>query len=50
MNKRIKFNRDTKDFAAYVGEALLGFFATNTEAERACDEFVFSALTHGGNS
>jgi hypothetical protein len=48
MNKRITFDRQTKDFRAEVDGILIGFYATHAEAQAACDAFVFDALTHGG--
>lgn len=45
MTKRITFQRETRDFAAYVGEVLIGFYATRTEAQVACDAYVFETLT-----
>lgn len=47
MNKRITFDRQTKDFRAEVDGVLIGFYATHAQAEAACDEHVYEALTHG---
>jgi hypothetical protein len=44
MNKTITFDRQTRDFRAEVDGILIGFYATHTEAQVACDNYVFEAL------
>ncbi len=45
MQKQIIFDRQTKDFAAYVDGVLIGFFKTSTAAQAACDRYVADALS-----
>jgi hypothetical protein len=44
MTKLIRYDRETKDFAAYVDGNLIGFYVTRFEAERACDDYVYEQL------
>lgn len=44
MNKRIQYDRHTHDFAAYVDDVLIGYFASYGAAERACNEYVYETL------
>jgi hypothetical protein len=45
MKKEIKFDRMTKDFAAYVDGVLIGFYRSTTEAQVACDTYVRESLS-----
>lgn len=45
MQKTITFDRTTKDFRAEVDGHLIGFYATRTEAQVACDAYVFDQLS-----
>lgn len=45
MKKTITFDRDTRDFRAEVDGVLVGFYATRTAAQVACDAYVFAALS-----
>jgi len=47
MERTIRYDRDTRDFAAYVDDVLIGFFSTYHTAELACDAYVFDTLTKG---
>ena len=42
--KTITFDRLTKDYAAYVNGNLLGYFRTRTEAEEACNVYIYEQL------
>lgn len=44
MNKRIRFNRATKDFDMYLGNEYVGSRATYAEAEAELDRLVFEGL------
>lgn len=44
MTKQIKFERSTKDYSATVDGILIGYFANYTEAQSACDAYVFETL------
>jgi hypothetical protein len=46
MERSIRYDRATRDFAAYVEGVLIGFFGSYHAAEVACNEFVYEALTH----
>lgn len=48
MTKRIQYDRQSKDFAAYLNEELIGYFGSYHAAEVEIDRLVFEALTHGG--
>jgi len=47
MNRNIRYDRATRDFAAYVDGILIGFFGSFHAAEVACDQYVFDTLTKG---
>ena len=44
--REIKYDRLTKDFAAYVDGVLIGFYGSYHAAEVACDQYTFAELTH----
>lgn len=44
MTKRITFDRDTRDFSAYLDGEYIGSFATRHEAEVELDRLVFEQL------
>jgi len=46
MQKEIKFDRQTKDFALYLNGELVGFARTHREAEIELDRLAYDALTH----
>ena len=48
MNRTIRYDRATRDFAAYVEDVLIGFFGSYHAAELACDAYVYDTLTKGG--
>lgn len=47
MERHIQYDRETRDYAAYVGDVLIGFFSTYHSAEIACDEYIHDLLAHG---
>jgi len=47
MERTIRYDRETRDFAAYVDDVLIGFFGSYLAAELACDAYVFDTLTKG---
>lgn len=47
MKKTIKYDRNTRDFRADVDGILIGFYRSIMDAEAACNDYVFDALTHG---
>ena len=44
MDKRIEYDRATRDFAAYLDDELIGFFPSYHAAEVALDELVYETL------
>lgn len=44
MQKHIRYDRLTKDYAAYVDGNLIGYYRTRSEAEAACDAYTFERL------
>lgn len=44
MQKTITFDRISKDHAAYVDGNLIGYFRTRTEAEEACNAYIYEQL------
>lgn len=44
MNKRIQYDRQTRDFACYVDDELIGFFRSYHDAEVAADQYVYDEL------
>ena len=42
--KRIRYDRLTKDFAIWYGTVLVGYAATYREAEAALDAYVYELL------
>lgn len=44
MKKTIAYNRETRDFAAYVDGILIGYYRTHLEAENACNDYTFETL------
>ncbi len=44
MQKHIKFDRLTKDYAAYLNGQLVGYFRTHSEAQSELDRLAFEAL------
>jgi len=48
MERTIRYDRDHREFAAYVEGVLIGFYGSYHAAEVACDEYVFDTLTKGG--
>ena len=47
MNKRIQFDRQTRDFAAYLDGVYIGSFGSHQEAQSALDAAAFEELTRG---
>jgi hypothetical protein len=47
MERSIRYDRATRDFAAYVEDVLIGFYGSYHAAEVACDAYVFNTLTKG---
>lgn len=47
MNKEIKYDRETRDYAMYLDGELVGFARTYHEAEVALDQTVFELLSAG---
>lgn len=45
MTKTIIFDRETRDFAAYLDDVLVGFFRTRLEAEVALNNAAYARLT-----
>lgn len=45
MDKEIKYDRETHDFAMYLDGELVGFARTYYEAEVTLDQMVFDLLT-----
>jgi hypothetical protein len=44
MERRINYDRATRDFACYVDDILIGFAANYHEAELLCDRYIFDTL------
>jgi hypothetical protein len=44
MNKRIQFNRETRDFDAYLDEQYIGSFGSYHEAEVELDRLAYEQL------
>jgi len=44
MTKRIQYDRQTRDFAAYVDDILIGFYGSYLAADLACDAYVYETL------
>jgi len=44
MTKHIQFDRETKDFAAYLNSEYIGSFATRHEAEVELDRLAYEQL------
>jgi hypothetical protein len=44
MNREIKYDRLSKDFAGYINGILIGFYRSYHDAEVALDAYVFEAL------
>jgi len=44
MERSIRYDRETRDFAAYVDGILIGFYPNYHAAEVACDAYVFEAM------
>ena len=44
MERSIRYDRETRDFAAYVDGVLIGFYPNYHAAEVACDAYVFETL------
>lgn len=44
MQKRITFDRLTKDFAAYVDGVLIGYYRSHAEAEAAVNAYAYETL------
>jgi hypothetical protein len=42
----IRYDRQTRDYAAYVDGVLIGFYGSYHAAEVACNQYTFAALTH----
>ncbi|MBK9711518.1 MAG: hypothetical protein IPO81_09375 [Kouleothrix sp.] len=47
MTKTIVFDRQTHDYAMYLGGEFVGVACTYHEAEAALDQLVFELLAHG---
>jgi hypothetical protein len=48
MEREIKYDRVTKDFAAYLDGRLIGYFSSYHAAEVALDELVYDELAAAG--
>jgi hypothetical protein len=46
MEREIKYDRITKDFALYLDGRLVGYAGSYSEGERRLNELVHAALTH----
>lgn len=46
-DKNIRYDRETRDYAMYLDNELIGFARTHHEAEVTLDQTVFEMLTHG---
>jgi hypothetical protein len=44
MEREIKYDRLTKDFACYVDGELIGFAKSYHQGERLCDRYIFDEL------
>jgi hypothetical protein len=44
MTKTIQYDRQTRDFAAYLDDNFIGYFATYHDAEVALDELAYEQL------
>lgn len=44
MKKTIKYDRLTKDFAAYVDGILIGYYPSYLAAENACNAYAYETL------
>lgn len=44
IQKRIQYDRQTRDFAIWYGQVLVGYAATYREAEAALDAYVYELL------
>jgi len=44
MNKEIKYDRNTRDFACYVDGELIGFAKSYHDGEILCDQYVYDEL------
>jgi hypothetical protein len=42
--KKVIYDRETKDYACYVDDQLVGFAKTKTAGDVICDQFVFDEL------
>lgn len=47
MEREIKFDRATRDFALYLDGVFVGYANSYSEGERKLDELAFEALVHG---
>ncbi len=47
MQKRIAYNRSTKDFDAYLNGEYIGSFGTPEEAQAELDRLALAQLVHG---
>lgn len=45
-NKEIIYNKETRDYAAYLNGELVGYYRNHHDAEVALDKLVFSLLAH----
>lgn len=43
--KRIEYDQETRDFAMYLNDELVGFARTYQEAEITLDQLIFELLT-----
>jgi len=44
MVKRIEYDKLTQDYAAYLGDTLVGFFDKRFDAELALDELIIKRM------
>lgn len=44
MKKEIRYDRQTRDFAAYLDDVLVGFYRSYHDAEEALDALAFETL------
>ena len=44
MVKRIEYDKETMDYAAYLNDTLVGFFDKRFDAELALDELIIKRL------
>lgn len=45
--KEIKYDRETRDFAMYLNNELVGYAASYLEADNRLNDMIHASLTHG---